>query len=455
LPTDRIAREYLRAKKYLGSSDRRIISELLYTILRIKSFPDYVQNTTKINDAYQSIFSDKKISDVIFVLSSLLAIRAMNIQITSYSDEFRAISSNKTSFIEYLAEKISQKFNVDEHKLSNLLNESNVLIDDLIEKTNNLVNPDIQKKEMLDFYAVRLGLQPWIVHSLITSGRYTGASLSLLSESLFKQAPITLRINSEQSQREGIIEKLREFDQKCQITKFSPFGLTLSKRIDLNTVPIYKNGLVDVQDEGSQLISIALGPKQGESILDACSGAGGKTMHICSMMNNQGKIIATDVEFSKLKELHKRAKRSGFDIITTTSVKNHQSGIYDRVLIDAPCSGMGTVRRNPMLKWTLSPKILAKYTENQYRILELNSSFVKNGGTLVYATCSFIPDENEMVVNRFLANNPDFSPEPLKPSFDDYGISLPGLSDDAYQYQLLPSVHGCDGFYFAKMNRTI
>ena len=221
---------------------------------------------------------------------------------------------------------------------------------------------------------------------------------------------------------------------------------------------LFKDGLLEVQDEGSQLISYILNPEKGDYILDACAGAGGKTLHIASIMNDTGRIIATDVESNKLKELNKRASRFGYKSIETVSFNNFENsskfGKFDKIIIDAPCSGMGTVRRSPMLKWRLTPEILLKHQKKQLEILNFYSKHLKPGGFLVYSTCSIMSSENHEVIKKFLSTNEDFFPEPIKPSIDLFNITGLNLGENDYQLQLLPSVHNCDGFFMAKLRKN-
>ena len=452
LPTDKIAREYLRSKKYLGSNDRRFISGLLYSFLRIKSIPDYVFDQIEKKSEFDTLLSDKKVKDVIYVLIGLLALVQLKIPLEFQMKVDSGNSSNLGRLIEELAEKTANKFQADAGILKNLLFKANKSFENLLIQTEESSELPLSNANLIP-YAARYGVQPWIIESLISNKTYQKSELEDLLQSLFLPAPITLRINSGADKRQELIEKLRKYDPECNETEYSPWGINLSKRIDLNTVPEYKMGLFEVQDEGSQLISVALSPNQGDSILDACAGAGGKSLHLSSLMDNTGEISSTDVELKKLKELNNRAKKAGFDNITTYLVKNHKKRFHDKVLVDSPCSGMGTVRRNPMLKWTLSPKKLKQYNNKQYSILEHNSAFVKNGGVLVYATCSILPQENEMIIEKFLENHDDFRAESLRPAFEKFDITLPNLSSSDFQYQLLPSVHGCDGFYMAKMIR--
>ncbi|MCL5990509.1 MAG: hypothetical protein M1419_00190 [Bacteroidetes bacterium] len=175
-------------------------------------------------------------------------------------------------------------------------------------------------------------------------------------------------------------------------------------------------------------------------------------------------MTASDVDFRKLRELLKRANRSGFNSIKTRNLSNIQkspvhlesgfrSDAFDRVLVDAPCSGMGTVRRMPMQKWRLTPELLKKYSDKQFKILEYYSKFVKVGGILLYSTCSLMSEENEEVADKFLSLNNNFKSYSIKPVFDRFNIEISGLDKDNFMLRLSPDKHGCDGFFMTKMIR--
>ena len=201
---------------------------------------------------------------------------------------------------------------------------------------------------------------------------------------------------------------------------------------------IFKEGLFEVQDASSQLVAPYLDVKPGQRVIDTCAGAGGKTLHLASLMENKGQIIALDIYAHKLKELKKRAKRDGAHNIETRPIESSKTikklkNSADRVLIDAPCSGLGVLKRNPDSKWKMQPEFIDRIRETQAEILDNYSSFVKNGGKLVYATCSILPSENEKQIELFLANHPEFK-----------------LIEDK---KVSPVKSGFDGFYMALMER--
>jgi 16S rRNA (cytosine967-C5)-methyltransferase len=450
---DIITKQFLRSKKYLGSKERKFISTIVYYILRIKSIPEYcITHPDTRNLSLENINAntnkDKNktsLNDFLLVLAGVLALERLNIY--PFSDLH--FDPRETSTLLLL-----EKFGIPENDSSGLINQIQNTLNKLIINTDKIIFNNRATKKEIKLAAIRYATQDWILETLINTQKYDSDMLKDLFVSFYQPAPLTLRINSHHSTRDEILSRCREFDPEADETQYSPFGIRLSKRFDFNTIAIYKQGLVEVQDEGSQLISLALDAEEDDMILDACAGAGGKTLHLASLTHDNSTIFASDIELRKLKELNKRSRRAGFKSITTYLPKNMDKslhGKFDKVLIDAPCSGMGTVRRNPMLKWRLTPKLLEKYNKKQYKILEEYSSYVSSGGVLLYATCSILPQENEMIIEKFLNNHPEFSPYPLKPAFEKFNIELPGLGDDDFQYQLLPSVHGCDGFFFSKL----
>ena len=211
-----------------------------------------------------------------------------------------------------------------------------------------------------------------------------------------------LRVNGS---REQIQHLLQEQGVESTFTHLSPIGLVLTKRVNLNTLEAYKNGLIEVQDEGSQLVALATGIKPNDTVLDYCAGAGGKSLCFAQMMKNQGKIVAHDISTISLKELQKRARRAQTTIITTSL---HPSGIFDHVVVDAPCSGSGTWRRNPDGRLKLTEKQLGALVKKQQDILDKACQYVKITGYLHYMTCSLIEEENQIQARTFLKHHHDF-----------------------------------------------
>lgn len=278
--------------------------------------------------------------------------------------------------------------------------------------------------------------QPWLLQS--TLQRWPDAAG--VWRAMMQPAPVGIRVNLRRTTREAVLKEFINEGIEVQAGLHAPAAIIISQRINLLQHPLYLNGFIEIQDEGSQCISLAAGASPGMRVLDACAGAGGKSLHLADIMNNQGAIVSRDIEWQRLKEIPIRARRAGITIITTEQIAPSRGRIdtpakapFDVVLIDAPCSGLGTARRNPMVKWRLTPEQTRKYARKQLQLLTQYAAEARLGGTVVYATCSILPEENEHVVDRFLGENPNYTLE--------------------YQQQYDPYHHGTDGLYLARLHR--
>jgi 16S rRNA (cytosine967-C5)-methyltransferase len=252
---------------------------------------------------------------------------------------------------------------------------------------------------------------------------------------LNKKASVILRVNTLKISREALQRLLEKEEIQTQFLKEQPDALMLTERKNVFVTEAFKKGFFEVQDASSQLVAPFLDVKPGMRVVDTCAGAGGKTLHLASLMENKGQIIALDIYEHKLKELKKRARRDGahnIDIrpIQSTKTVKKLKNSADRVLIDAPCSGLGVLKRNPDAKWKLEPDFIENIKETQAEILDNYSKIVKNGGKLVYATCSILPSENEEQIDKFLKNHPEFELvkdqkiSPAKTGFDGFYMAL-------------------------------
>ncbi|HIE45148.1 MAG TPA: methyltransferase domain-containing protein [Flavobacteriaceae bacterium] len=256
---------------------------------------------------------------------------------------------------------------------------------------------------------------------------------------LNQQAKVILRVNSLKTNKLKLQKDLLAEEIETIILENYPNALELVERKNVFKTEAFQNGHFEVQDASSQLVASFLDVKEGMRVIDTCAGAGGKSLHLASLMNNKGQIIALDIYGNKLKELKRRAKRNGAHNIETRTIESSKTikklkNSADRVLIDAPCTGLGVLRRNPDSKWKMEPDFMANIIKTQAEILENYSKLVKVGGKLVYATCSIFPSENENQVAKFLENNKNFKfEEELKVS---------------------PAKSGYDGFYMALLERV-
>ncbi|MGB7842865.1 MAG: methyltransferase domain-containing protein [Salinimicrobium sp.] len=258
---------------------------------------------------------------------------------------------------------------------------------------------------------------------------------------LNQQAPVVLRANRLKTNREELQKALSKDGIETEILKDYPDALQLKERANVFKTEAFKNGLFEVQDASSQIVAEFLDVKPGMRVVDTCAGAGGKSLHIAALMENKGQLIATDIYANKLKELKRRARRAGAHnieprTIDSSKVVKKLYGSADRVLIDAPCSGLGVLSRNPDAKWKLQPEFIETLKLTQEEILNQYSKIVKDGGKLVYATCSVLPSENQEQVEKFLTS--------------EEGKNFSLIKDR----KILSSETGFDGFYMALLEKN-
>jgi 16S rRNA (cytosine967-C5)-methyltransferase len=253
---------------------------------------------------------------------------------------------------------------------------------------------------------------------------------------LSNQAEVFLRVNTTKISKDDLIKLLQEKDVEVSEVEGVESALLLKKRMNVFSLEEFRKGFFEIQDAGSQMISELLDIQPEQRVIDACAGAGGKTLHMANIMKNKGRIIALDVEDHKLMELKSRAKRNGLSniepkLIESKTIKRLRD-TADRLLLDVPCSGLGVLKRNPDAKWKLKPEFLDEIKQVQATILQDYSKILKSGGKMVYATCSILPSENEKQVEKFLANNPDYflikenKVSPAQSGFDGFYMALIG-----------------------------
>ena len=297
-------------------------------------------------------------------------------------------------------------------------------------------------------------LPDWLVERLQT--RLTETELLELARGLNQSAPLDLRVNVLKAVREDILARLNSEGIPAEACRYAPSGIRLKTKPALQKHPLYLEGAIEVQDEGSQLLGALLAPKRSEMVVDFCAGAGGKTLLLGAMMRSTGRLYAFDVSNKRLVKLKPRVARSGLSNVHPICIDSENdirvkrlAGKIDRVLVDAPCSGLGTLRRNPDLKWRQSAQSVEELSRKQRDILGGAARLVKPGGRLVYATCSILDEENSAVVNDFLAAHPEFHRLNAAEVLAQQGIVI----DCGEDMRLLPHVHGTDGFYAAVLER--
>lgn len=300
---------------------------------------------------------------------------------------------------------------------------------------------------------VRSGLPGWVIGML---GEQEEGEVIALGKGLASGAPLDLRVNSLKMRRDEALVYLRDSGVECEPTPYSPVGIRLKGKPALSKHPLFVQGAIEVQDEGSQLLGLLTGARRGEMVVDFCAGAGGKTLLLGAQMASTGRLYAFDVSEKRLANLKPRLARSGLSNVHSTLIAHENdtkvkrlAGKADRVLVDAPCSGLGTLRRNPDLKYRQSPESVAELNVKQTAILASAARLVRAGGRLVYATCSLLPAENQNIVEAFLAANPDFSLLPANALLAEQKIDL----DTGDYLSLRPHLHNSDGFFAAVLQR--
>jgi 16S rRNA (cytosine967-C5)-methyltransferase len=287
-----------------------------------------------------------------------------------------------------------------------------------------------------------------------------------LALAFLKPASLDCRVNSLKEKRDHLIEELNLLGGRYQAipTPYSELGIRLLGKPALQNLQSFKDGKFEVQDEGSQLLSMLLAPKRGEMVVDFCAGAGGKTLAMGALMKSMGRLYAFDISARRLARLKPRVAKSGLSNIHPVWIDSENdakvkrlAGKIDRVLVDAPCSGLGTLRRNPDLKWRQSPQSIEELQAKQYSILCAAAKLLKPGGRLVYATCSILEQENQVIVLEFLKQHPHFAlldpKEVLKGAFPQINEMPVGASADSSWWQLWPNQHETDGFFAAILEK--
>ena len=331
-------------------------------------------------------------------------------------------------------------------------------LENLLDKTGEekafLSSLKAQKTQFSGSLNTATELPEWLISRLRTFK--SDEAVLQFGRSVSQGAPLDVRTNTLKARRDKILPLLQNEFPDAQAAPYAPHAVRIPSKPALNRHPLFLDGTLEVQDEGSQLIALLLGAKRGEIVADFCAGAGGKTLAIGAQMANKGRIYAFDVSEKRLANLKPRMIRAGLTNISPEKTDSEHdprlarlAGKCDRVLADAPCSGLGTLRRNPDLRYRQSPETLAKLVPLQQSILQAAAALVKAGGRLVYATCSILPEENEAQIERFLQNNPDFELLDAAEILRAQKIPL----DTGIYLQPDTAEHGTDAFFAAAMQR--
>lgn len=391
-PADGVLRYFFRENSKLGVNDRAFITETVFGILRHFFSLEYIVGTTTPRSlllAYLVKFQGTNLRELMPFVSETEAKRLAKIKAVKLESQSLAI---RAEFPEWLVEKM--------------------------------------RVFMLDADILAFGL------------------------SLQQPASLDLRVNTLIASRDEVLATLSKDGIEAQATPYSPIGIRLVRKSTINHHDLFLAGKIEVQDEGSQLLGYLLEPKRGDIVVDFCAGAGGKTLMMGALMCSKGRIYAFDISEKRLNNLKPRLKRSGLSNLYPRLISNENdikikrlTGKIDRVLVDAPCSGLGTLRRNPDLKLRQSPQSVERSKCKQAAILSSSANLLKPGGRLVYATCSFLPEENQEIIEDFLASHTQFTLLNCAELLAQQKIPL----DTGKFLQLLPSVHGTDSFFAAAL----
>jgi len=402
-PADRIISFHFKQNRFIGSKDKAIISSLVYAVLRNRATLEFYLKkfnmgltARKLAIAYLAIHEHKKLPEMTKIFDG---------------DMYSARNLKGTEL-------------------------------DIIRDHKNIDPLEMSKAEKLNF-------PEWLTADLEEA---FGDDLATEMMALNQQATTTIRVNMLKTNRTKLKADLKDEDIRTKKTKISPFGLTVEGKNNLFASQSFKKGYFEVQDEGSQILSILANTKPKQKVLDMCCGAGGKLLAMAATMEHKGSLIGTDVNEKRLFETKKRLKRAGISnamlkVISSENDKylKRQADRFDTIFVDAPCSGTGTWRRNPDSKWNLEADFVEQLTKTQASILKSASNLVKSGGTIAYATCSVLRKENHDQVEKFLEENENFE-------LADISEIYPDLTSEKV-LQLSPAKHKCDGFFIALLKR--
>lgn len=393
-PADAVLSYFFRNNKRLGQKDRGEIAETIFNLLR---------NLEKISLVLPDYAENAKLA----VLSSLILARGLSINAIQELCE--------PCDIEFLQQLKSQK-NIFSGRLNCMAE-----------------------------------LPMWLIELLREI--YSDEEILSLGRALNTPAPLDIRVNTIKEKRSKVLQQLQEEGYCVQETPYSTWGIRFEEKISLNMHPLFNNGSIEVQDEGSQLLSLLTNANRGEIVVDFCAGAGGKTLAMGAMMQNTGRIYAFDISEKRLNNLKPRLKKSGLSNVNLQLISNEMDakikrlyGKCNMVLVDAPCSGTGTLRRNPDIKYRQSHESIRRIAMQQQSILQAAAPLITRNGRIIYATCSLTKIENEDQINLFLQNNPEFM-------LADVNQFLPNVPITGKMLRFTPVSHQTDGFFAAVLQR--
>ncbi len=422
-PADACTREFYRKRRYLGARDRRFISELLYGILR-----DHDRLAFLLRRALGSLRPGADAGRLPAI--GLCAAYAL-----------RVAGESREALLPDIAGVWRTTSDVDPAVLLAALAE--------VEVPQDIQSDPVRR------IALRHSIPEFIVREWVMRLGEKDAEALCAASNL--PAPTTLRVNTLRADRQGCLQSLMEGGIQARCGALAPDALILPNRLNLPSLRIFRDGWIEVQDEGSQLISLLLQARPGERIVDACTGGGGKALHLAAMMENRGVILCLDVAEERLTSLKGRLVRAGVSIAEVHLTSRDGGGFSswegqaDAVLVDAPCSGSGTFRRNPGSKLTVTEQVVQSRQSVQREILRGAAHFLRPGGRLVYSTCSLLQGENEGIVEEFLSERADFRLVSGTEILRAAGVPIGEVADTVTLY---PHRHSTDGYFAAVMERA-
>jgi 16S rRNA (cytosine967-C5)-methyltransferase len=385
---DQVLDDTLRKNSFLSRKDRALIHALVYGVLRWQGRLDWII-------AY---FSKTRLDKIDFEVLNILRLGLFQIIYLSRTPVSAAVNTSVE-----MSKSVSAPW---------VVQYVNGLLRNAARKYRLVPFPDMTK-DPVSALAVNKSFPKWLVRRWLD--RFGLEETGLLCDSINTIPPITLRANTLKTSRKKLVKFLEGDAEKIGLTDHSPDGISLfNPKTSIPELEAFKNGLFQVQDEAAQLVTMALNPKPGDTVLDACAGLGGKTGHIAQRMRNRGKLLAVDNNAKKLSQLEKEMRRLGVSMVTTRvfdlslPLEINRFGTFDKILLDAPCTGLGVLRRNPDAKWKTKKQNLSYYNKRQSLLLENLSPLVRVNGILAYAVCSMEPEENEAVVKGFLNKHSEF-----------------------------------------------
>jgi len=424
-PADSTLRYFFQQER-IGSNERALVAETMFGVLRHRLFLEYA--CTLNNPAHESFTRESSTRE------------SATQQSTAGATPRRVVLAYWTKFSGYNLREITPLLKRDEA--------------DWLKQVKGINIADLP-------LSIQAELPQWVIDHLregsaSIAGEISDEAILELGRSMQQPAALDIRVNTHLANRDEVLQIMLVEGMNAQATPYSPIGIRLKDKPSLTRHPLFLSGKIEVQDEGSQLLGFLLAPKRNDMVVDFCAGSGGKTLMLGALMNSQGRIYAWDTSEKRLANLKPRLKRSGLSNLHPQLIAHENdskvkrlAGKIDRVLIDSPCSGLGTLRRNPDIKFRQSPQSVDELTHKQAAIMAAGAKLLKPGGRLVYATCSFLPQENQAIVDAFLAQHSDFI---LRPVADILAQQKILLEAGAY-LQLTPQQHNTDGFFAAVLER--